>query len=326
MREPRIKISPELSAADYHCMTRTVNGEWLFSDVDKEVLRQQIWQVADYCGVRILTYTVMDNHFHVVVRVPQAGPIPDTELVRRFQVLYPKPTRYQAMRLDVIIAQLGSNGVAAQEWRKRQLRLMGDISQYMKLLKQRFSIYINRARHRFGTLWSERFKSALVGPGALGTVITYVDLNCVRAGLVSDPMCYRFCGYAEAVADSETAQLGLQQVIEGSDWTEVQAAYRERLFGAGGSFRADAANIRPEEVQRTIAAGGRLPMAVVLRCRVRYLTDGAVLGTRAFVEAQMRTLYGANIRRTRTKPHPLPNLPEWAELTMLRALRGPAIR
>ena len=30
VREPRIKVSPEEPEAIYHCMTRTVNGEWLF--------------------------------------------------------------------------------------------------------------------------------------------------------------------------------------------------------------------------------------------------------------------------------------------------------
>jgi len=324
VREPRIKIPAATAAADYHCVTRTVNGEWLFDDVAREVLRRQIWQVADYCGVQILTHTIMVNHFHVVLRVLQTTPVSDTELLRRYRVLYPKPTRYQAARLNVIAAQLATNGADAVEWRKRQLRLMGDVSQYMKLLKQRFSIWFNRAHQRFGTLWAERFKSTLVGPGALGPMITYVDLNCVRAGIVRDPKDYRFCGYAEAVAGNAAARLGLQQVIEGHDWTAVQAGYRERLFGAGGSPRDDAANICPDEVQRVIAAGGHLPLAVVLRCRVRYFTDGAVLGTRAFVEAQLGARR-ANLHRPRMKPHPLPDWTDWPDLTTLRAIRRPAI-
>ena len=32
-------------------MTRTVNGELLFEDREKEVLRKMIRQVADFCGV-----------------------------------------------------------------------------------------------------------------------------------------------------------------------------------------------------------------------------------------------------------------------------------
>ena len=64
----------------------------------------------------------MDNHFHLVLRVPQMTPVSDAELLRRYHVLYPKPTRYQSARLDVIAAQLATNGPDAVEWRKRQLR------------------------------------------------------------------------------------------------------------------------------------------------------------------------------------------------------------
>ncbi|MDR2673740.1 MAG: transposase, partial [Opitutaceae bacterium] len=106
MRTARIKVSPAESEAVYHCMTRTVNGERLLDDSAKEILRKQLWQTADYCGVQILTYAVLSNHFHVLVRVPPASQISDDELLRRYRVMYPKPTLYQAARLDVIEAQL----------------------------------------------------------------------------------------------------------------------------------------------------------------------------------------------------------------------------
>lgn len=325
MREPRFKIPPAIAAADYHCTTKTVNGEWLFDDTAKEVLRRQIWQVADYCGVQILTYTILVNHFHLMVRVPQTAPVSDVELLRRFHVLYPKPTRYQLARLEVIAGQLASNGPDGVKWRQRQLRLMGDVSQYMKLLKQRFSIWFNRSHHRFGTLWCERFKSTLVGPGALEPIVTYIDLNCVRAGLARDPKDYRFCGYAEAVAGSAEARQGLGQVFEGGEWPAVQAAYRERLFGVGGSPREGAATLSLEEVQKVIAANGHLPLATALRCRIRYFTDGAVLGTCAFVEAQLAARRQPVDHRSRRAPRPLPPWTDWAGLATLRQIRRPAV-
>lgn len=55
MRQPRIKISPTDGEAFYHCISRTVNGEWLFEEVDREIFRRQMWQVADFCGVGIVT-------------------------------------------------------------------------------------------------------------------------------------------------------------------------------------------------------------------------------------------------------------------------------
>ena len=323
MRRARIKVSPDESPAVYHCVTRTVNGEMLFDDPAKEVLRKQIWQVADYCGVEIITYTILTNHFHVQVRVPQREPVPDRELLRRFQVLYPHPTRHQTARLEVIRAQLSGNGPEAAVWRKRQMALMNDVSQFMKLLKQRFSIWFNKAHHRFGTLWAERFKSVLVESQdrLLQIFAAYIDLNSVRAGLADDPQDYRFCGYAEAVAGNTLAQRGIQG-ITGGDWAEAHGLYREMIFGTGAGAREAARVISPEDLRKVIETGGSLPLASVLRCRLRYLTDGAILGSRAFVALQM--VNHGIVTRGQPKPFPLPACADWGDLvTKHRLKRNP---
>jgi REP element-mobilizing transposase RayT len=323
MRQPRIKIAAEIGEAVYHCMSRTVNGERLFDDVAKEVLRKQFWRVADYCGVQIVTHAILSNHFHVLVRVPQKALIPDNELLRRYTVLYPKPTRFQTARLDVIRSQLAADGPEAVLWRKRQLALMGDVSQFMKLVKQRFSIWFNQSHHRYGTLWSERFKSVLVEPRGhvVQTMAAYIDLNCVRAGLAQDPKDYRFCGYAEAVAGHKGAQRGLMSVAGTQDWTEAQAGYRQVLFGTGAGTPAPATGIHPEDLQIVLKAGGRLPLATVLRCRVRYFNDGAVLGSKAFVAQQLAAYHRHTGKRGQASPRPLPPLTAWDDLTTLRGLR-----
>ena len=191
------------AAAVYHCMTHTVSGTPYFDRRAKEVLRKMIWQVAAFSGVEVLTYCVMSNHFHVLIRVPEAVNISDVELLRRYQILYPKPTQYQAASIALMAQELAAGGEAAEAIRQRLLVRMGDISQYMKALKQRFSVWYNRSHQRTGTLWNERFKSVLVeGRGnPLQTMAAHIDLNPVRAGLVKDPKDYRFCGYAEAVAE-----------------------------------------------------------------------------------------------------------------------------
>ena len=82
-------------------------GSGFFGDAEMEVLRKMIWQVADFSGVEVLTYCVMANHFHVLVRVDRdAKEISDAELLRRYQVLYPKPTRYQPASVEALEAIL----------------------------------------------------------------------------------------------------------------------------------------------------------------------------------------------------------------------------
>jgi putative transposase len=198
----------------------------------------------------------------------------------------------------------------------------GDVSQFMKLLKQRFTIWFNKTHDRFGTLWAERFKSVLVEAkgSAVQTMAAYIDLNCVRAGLALDPKDYRFCGYAEAVSGSDTAQAGIRFIVGCGEWTEAQALYREIIFGTGAGAH-HGTTIPLEEYKRVTIQGGKLPLATVLRCRVRYFTDGAVLGSRAFVNEQLRIYQQKTGRRERTRPHALPAIVDWGDLVTLRGLR-----
>ena len=52
-----------------------------------------------------------------------------------------------------------------------------------------------------------------------------------------------------------------------------------------------------ERIEAERKRGGRLPVWQVLRCRVRYFTDGAVLGSKGFVDGvfvRERSRFGPN--------------------------------
>ncbi|MDO8544786.1 MAG: hypothetical protein Q7S40_30450 [Opitutaceae bacterium] len=153
----------------------------------------------------------------------------------------------------------------------------------------------------------------------------YIDLNCVRAGLVTDPKEYRFCGYAEAVAGDEAARAGIRQAAGGRTWSDSQSQYREMLFGIGAACSETTVRIAMAEFQRVTAEGGKLPLATLLRCRIRYFTDGAVLGSKAFVQAQLTAYAKRTGRRERTCPRALLPWTDWSDLAVLRSLRKQAI-
>jgi len=67
--------------------------------------------------------------------------------------------------------------------------------------------------------------------------------------------------------------------------------------------------------------GGRLPKAAVLRCRVRYFTDGAILGSRAFVEDFAETWQRERGRKRRPTPNALRGA-DWGDLATIRGLRS----
>jgi len=195
----------------------------------------------------------------------------------------------------------------------------------MKELKQRFSIWYNRSHRRSGTLWGERFKSVLVQDDsfALMTIAAYIDLNPVRAGIVPDPVEYRYCGYGEAMGGSKMARRGISGLIGSrSSWGRAMERYRVIVFGKG--YVRDAAKrnsgVDAEKTRKILNTGGHVSRNEALRCRVRYFSDGAVLGSREFVQGYFeshRDRFGA---KRRDGPRKMRGS-DWEGLMCIRDLR-----
>ncbi len=330
MRNRRLKILG--ASAVYHCISRTVAGAFLLNAVAKERLRRQLWQVADFSGVEILTYCLMSNHFHVLIRVPDREEVvvSDRELLRRYEVLYPKPTPYQTMSVKYLAGVLKRGGKEATMWRRRLLARMHDVSEFMKTLKQRYTIWYNQTHERYGTLWAERFKSTVVEgrEAALRVAAAYIDLNPVRAGIVEDPKDYRWNGYGEAVGGSTEAQEGICEAVGASygrllKWREASREYR-RLLYCKGSLDVPQESLRgriPTEAWiKVMEEGGQLPVAAALRCRVRYFTDGAVLGSKEYVEGIFQEYRDRFGKRRRSGARKMKGS-DWEGLTVIRDLR-----
>ena len=279
--EPRMPIPQrhlQSETAVYHCISRIVGGQFLLDDPAKETFRLFMWQQADFAGLQILTYCLMSNHTHILVRVPRPGEISDAELADRVQALYGADAP-ETLRLREGLAR----GITIpRQQRRRLLRRMGDVSAFMKELKQRFSRWYNEVHDRFGTLWAERFKSVLVEDNseALRTVAAYIDLNPSRANLVPDPKDYRYSGYGEALGGSAKARAGLLSVIGQADWGRGAAEYRMRLYVEGGKAgESGKAVFDRAEVLKVLQAGGVIGCGEALRLRIRYFGDGLVLGS-----------------------------------------------
>lgn len=204
---------------------------------------------------------------------------------------------------------------------------MGDVSAFMKELKQRFSRWYNEAYDRFGTLWAERFKSVLVEDDseALRTVAAYIDLNSVRAGIVPDPKDYRYSGYAEALSGAAKARAGLLSILGQPDWERGAAEYRMRLYVEGGQAGAlGKAVFDRAEVLKVLRAGGVIDRGQALRLRIRYFEDGLALGSEAYVNGifrQFRSHFGP---KRQTGARKLGRLP-FVELRTLRDLKKHAV-
>src|SRR6056297_3173994 len=77
-------------------MSRTAGGDMLFGEVEKEAFTRIMRRLERFAGVDVLTYAVMGNHFHLLVRVPDRerllqrfeGPGGEERLLDHLKLLY----------------------------------------------------------------------------------------------------------------------------------------------------------------------------------------------------------------------------------------------
>jgi len=327
----------------YHCVSRVVDRRFVIDTDEKRHFRKWMRKLETFCGVEVITYCLMSNHFHILLRVPDKESAPKLTVEALLGLL---PVIYQGEDLLSAVQEI-ERALAAQDeaWVGRILARYEarrhSLPVFMKELKQRFTRWFNRQHSRKGTLWEERYRSVLVEgeASALATVAAYVDLNPVRAGIAENPEDYPWSGYAEACGGGNRARRGLLSILgreetgvpapasDGSSgdsaieeesgggstalaetlwpplpraskgrrapsWQDFGAGYRLLLFEEGVEIAPDAASgdagrrgIRAERVERERRRGGRLSLRQALRCRTRHFTEGAVLGSEAFVES-----------------------------------------
>jgi REP element-mobilizing transposase RayT len=226
---------------------------------------------------------------------------------------------------------LAEESVVVAQIHERFTYRMHDLGEFMKGLLQRYTQWHNRIHERSGRLWEDRFKSVIVEDGvAARTMAAYIDLNPVRAGLVKDPAEYRWSSYGEAIGggakgNGKTARAGLVRawgahkgmLADAALWSgEVSRSYRKMLMahavektsesiGPDGSLvrkttrkgipKEPHKKLTPEEQAVKQQRDGEIPFARMLQHRIRYFTDGAVIGSRIFVDeafANSRTRFG----------------------------------
>jgi putative transposase len=340
MRRPRV-ILTHLSCASYHVIGRITGGLFLLeSEVVKDKFVSYMRLYERFCGVRVLTYCIMSNHFHILVEVPKR---PVRGLTQEWLVAHVTdtmgPDAGQALEAELIRLRQSNLGTLADLLVESYLRRMWNLSEFVKAVKQRFTQWYNGKHQRKGTLWEERFKSVVVEgkEEVLATMAAYIDLNPVRAGIVSDPKDYRWSGYGTAVAGNSRAQAGLREILKdlgaapnGKELPikEVLSRYRYHLYSEGREVVGDVAQglkgrpgLKREAVAEVQKAQGELAPSDFLRARVRHFTEGAVIGTREFVEARFREFRQHFGPRRQTGARPLRMMPKERRLFAWRDLK-----
>ncbi len=255
-------------------------------DPEKETFHKILRQCETFYGLRVFTYCIMSNHFHLLVEVPEPRELTEEEVLARIAALYPAKFVTGLCRELDVFRDAGLSDVVHTRLASFTRRMFS-LSNFMKSLKQRFSCYYNRTHQRSGTLWEERFRSVIVEgeETTLMTMALYIDLNPIRAGITTDPADYRFCGYAEAVSGEERAREGIRSLMtrRPEPWRIVQAQYRRLLFGTGEETSVRQGFSR-DAVSRVEALKGEISSGTALRKRIRYLSEGVIVGSRTFID------------------------------------------
>ena len=311
-----MKVPESHPVGYYHCISRIVDRQFLFGDREREQFVQFMREYEAFCGVRILTYCIMSNHFHILLEVPKRPEVlPSSEELVKMLGRLSGNVSVGTVVQRIEMFQKAKAHKELNEYLESFWARMWDVSAFMKLLKQRYTQWFNSQKGRKGTLWEERFKSVLVdGCGeALATMAAYIDLNPVRAGIVEDPADYRWCGYAEATVGRRRAMEGLRMVVAAIERVHPEAGYgakhqtaaavlstyRMFVYGEGeegDGYTAEGVALRKgfdrDAVLKVVTEKGRLGVEDFLRLRVRYFADGAILGTRGFVDSIFGAMRG----------------------------------
>lgn len=193
MTRPRSMLVSASDTPYYHCIGRCVRRAFLCGkdpvtgksfDHRKQRILERLALLTEVFTIDLCAYALMSNHYHLVVRLApeRAADLSDREVVERWRRLYagpPSVARYlDGATLDSTETELLA--AVVKSWRRR----LSDLSWFMRCLNEYIARMANLEDQCTGRFWEGRFKSqALLDEQALLTVMAYVDLNPVRAGI-----------------------------------------------------------------------------------------------------------------------------------------------
>jgi len=202
MTLPRKSLISLSDTPFYHCVSRCVRRAFLCGidhysgqnyEHRRDWLETKLLATADIFAIKLCSYAVMHNHYHVVlhVRPDIVSDWTDLEVV----------TRWHRLFNGTLFSQRFANGDALLKAEHRVLkrdikiwrsRLM-DISWYMRIVNEAIARKANLEDKCTGRFWEGRFKSqALLDERALIACMAYVDLNPIRARLADTPEASEF--------------------------------------------------------------------------------------------------------------------------------------
>lgn len=285
MAHNRIKENCSDQAVYYLVTNRIAGGRMLFREQEKYKLKELLFAGSAKLSYQVIDYVFMDNHFHLLIKIPPTSEVDDVELLNRYRI------HKQNEEINFISKE------QKEEFRGK----IHDISFIIGNFEQRFVQWFNREHNSWGRLFGQRFDSEMIEVSrqsdALLRVMAYISLNPVRAGIVTDPKDFFFCGYADRLAggsvgncDHEFFDLFCRN-IEAKGAKDKQKHFRE-VFRAYMLGLRRYKNADPKTVAEYLQVEMNTPPEAlrwddlfIHKCR--FFTKCLVIGSEAFVREKL---------------------------------------
>jgi REP element-mobilizing transposase RayT len=197
-RLARADVFDPLEVSVFHCLNRCVRQCFLCGEDPttgrnyehrKTWLESRMKFLAALFGIDVLGFSIMSNHFHLVLRnrPDVVATWSDAEVARRW--LHLCPLRKEANGTptepsDPELATICNVPERLAEIRRR----LSDISWLMRMISEPIARRANAEDQANGRFWQGRFKAVkLCDEAAILACLAYIDLNPIRAGLAESP-------------------------------------------------------------------------------------------------------------------------------------------
>jgi len=290
-RTARWKVSG--AEAWYHVHSKVAGHRGEFPLSGAVPTRRLIEIIEHYSGIYfcgVAAFSVMGNHYHLVVRFEAPRQVSRDELEARARLMYPGKG-----------FELQTAGWTEEDWEHYRRRLF-DLSEYMRNIQAAFARWYNRSYDRRGRFWADRFKSVLLGDlRAVLDCMLYVDLNAVRAGLAERPEEWRGASLHLRDVGRDSWLMPLGEVMAEKDVRRALKEYVARTYYRGSvptqqGQVAISAEMLAEEVARGFERRG------MYRKRLGFFVDGLAVGSEAFIREQLARMREEGRYRRRKNP------------------------
>ena len=243
----------------HHLVSRIAHRVYFLKDDERKDFLEMVRRTSEFCGIKLLGWCVMGNHFHILVHLPVPVVIDENEVMRRYGILKGEKAARNQGNEFIKWRSLGASGEKrVEEWLDNQRRRMYSVGNFMKIVKQWFTAEYNSRNGHKGTLWEAVYYDRVVNmkSSEMAKCLGYIHLNPIRAAETDKYDGYVWSSYCAFCKGDPVAIDGMRFVYGDEMSMEEIAKIHEELLV---SLLEDEKLKRAEEIARKRVAGYEVP-------------------------------------------------------------------